>query len=176
MRHGRLGAVCRRGNRQPGPCGAAAVGGQRPWRRAGSAAFRSARAQRLAPFAMPVFVRVLSAAPVTDTFKHVKVELRAAGADPTRTGDDALFVLVPLPTAPSSSAMAGASASVSASAGVAGLKGIALPEHSLTDPEAGGGADGVEDVGSGVSRSCAYAYVPLTLEVWHDIVAGRARL
>jgi hypothetical protein len=125
--------------------------------------FAAHAAARLAPFALPVFVRVLSAAPVTETFKHVTAQLRAAGADPTRTGDDALFVLVPTAARLGDRGDGGGSAS----AGLAGMKGVPLPAHALTDTEADGGA---------AAAAGAYAYVPLTLDLWHDLVAGRARL
>jgi len=46
----------------------------------------------LASYAMPLFLRILPAAPLTGTFKHVKKELRDDGADPTKVGGDALYM------------------------------------------------------------------------------------
>lgn len=37
----------------------------------------------LAPYAVPLFMRVLSTPPLTETLKHVKTALREEGADPT---------------------------------------------------------------------------------------------
>lgn len=46
----------------------------------------------LASYAIPLFLRILPAAPVTGTFKHVKKELRDEGADPTKVGADVLYM------------------------------------------------------------------------------------
>lgn len=46
----------------------------------------------LASYAIPAFLRILPAAPVTGTFKHVKKELRDEGADPGKVGGDVLFM------------------------------------------------------------------------------------
>jgi len=44
-------------------------------------------AQRLPPYALPVFVRLLPEIAVTGTFKYRKVDLAAEGFDPHRTAD-----------------------------------------------------------------------------------------
>ncbi len=55
------------------------------------AAFYAFTAERLPPYAQPLFVRLSAEADVTSTFKLRKVELQAEGYDPTRVGDP-LFV------------------------------------------------------------------------------------
>ena len=49
----------------------------------------------LAPYAIPLFMRVLSTPPLTETLKHVKHALREEGADPTaaREGGDPVYIL-----------------------------------------------------------------------------------
>lgn len=45
----------------------------------------------LPAYAIPLFLRILPAAPVTGTFKHIKKELRDAGADPMLVTADPLY-------------------------------------------------------------------------------------
>jgi citronellyl-CoA synthetase len=49
----------------------------------------------LAPYARPLFIRVLHDLDTTATFKLKKTDLREAGYDPERVGNDALYVRAP---------------------------------------------------------------------------------
>ena len=59
------------------------------------AAFYAYAATNLAPYAVPVFVRVSREPELTTTFKLRKVDLQRAGYDPGRTNGDPLFVCDP---------------------------------------------------------------------------------
>jgi fatty-acyl-CoA synthase len=54
-------------------------------------AFRRHLAERLPPYARPVFLRVRGAMEVTATFKHTKGALAAEGCDPSRIEDRLYF-------------------------------------------------------------------------------------
>lgn len=56
------------------------------------AAFYAYAAERLAPYAAPLFVRLTAAADMTTTFKLRKVELQRDGYDPARADGEPLFV------------------------------------------------------------------------------------
>ena len=56
------------------------------------ASFYRFACDRLADYAVPVFVRISTSADITTTFKLRKVELQREGYDPDRVGDDRLFV------------------------------------------------------------------------------------
>ncbi len=55
------------------------------------AAFRAEVAQRLPPYARPVFLRILTKLEATGTFKPRKQELLQAGFDPDRVDGSAVF-------------------------------------------------------------------------------------
>lgn len=59
------------------------------------AAFYRFAAERLAAYAVPLFVRLTATADMTTTFKLRKVELQRDGYDPERTGGEPLFVADP---------------------------------------------------------------------------------
>ncbi len=55
------------------------------------AAFRADVAQRLPPYARPVFLRILPTLEATGTFKPRKQELMQAGFDPSRVAGSVVF-------------------------------------------------------------------------------------
>ena len=59
------------------------------------AAFYAYATERLASYAVPLFVRLSAAADMTTTFKLRKVELQREGYDPARAGGEPLFVADP---------------------------------------------------------------------------------
>lgn len=61
----------------------------------GAEAFYAYATERLAPYAVPLFVRLAAAADMTTTFKLRKVELQREGYDPARAAGEPLFVADP---------------------------------------------------------------------------------
>ncbi|AHE55090.1 long-chain-acyl-CoA synthetase [Sphingomonas sanxanigenens] len=59
------------------------------------AAFHAFATAHLAPYAVPLFVRLTASADMTTTFKLRKIELQREGYDPARCGGDPLFVADP---------------------------------------------------------------------------------
>ena len=109
----------------------------------------------VAPFAMPIFLRLLSAPPpTTATHKHQKTEMTAAGCDPSRVPTiDALFVWL------------------RGSVGEGGGGAVSELGTSATRPLSGGLA-----YGPGHTIMYAYAYTLLTPQLWRSIVDGDVRL
>ncbi|OHT19320.1 long-chain-acyl-CoA synthetase [Edaphosphingomonas haloaromaticamans] len=58
-------------------------------------AFHRFATSRLAPYAVPLFVRLTRAADMTSTFKLRKIDLQREGYDPANVGGDPLFVVDP---------------------------------------------------------------------------------
>ena len=49
--------------------------------------------RQLPQYAVPVFLRIMKEVQVTGTLKHQKVDLRKAGVDPIKVGEDEIFWL-----------------------------------------------------------------------------------
>lgn len=135
----------------------------------------------LAPFAVPLFVRLLARAPLTETFKHIKRELAEQGADPTlvAASSEARFLQRHMASGGVGAGptlwvlMAGRRRDASLPAGGAGAGaavGAAPGLVALVDSADAAAPAAASLTGDGPR------YVPLTLELWHAIVAGQARL